>query len=145
MLSFASSLGPNIQAITIFVNEKYDYRSKKGILSSSVVQKINSFISTLKVEKDKEDISSFDISNQQKCFIIKIRKKNEDHYFQEIGGTFYSELKKFKHIKNIYFYVDSLDFDKENLAVSFSEFIFGFNLKSYQFNKYKTSNNEKIN
>jgi len=39
---------------------------------------------------------------------------------------------------------DSLDFDKQKLASFFSQFIFGFNLKSYTFNKYKTLNKEKI-
>ena len=34
---------------------------------------------------------------------------------------------------------------KDNLIKFFSEFIFGFNLKSYTFNKYKTFNKEKIN
>ena len=42
-------------------------------------------------------------------------------------------------------YIDSLDFDKQNFLSFFSQFCFGFNLKSYTFNKYKTTNKEKIN
>ena len=41
--------------------------------------------------------------------------------------------------------MDSIDFDKEKTAKFFSEFIFGFGLKSYTFSKYKTLDKDKIN
>ena len=73
MLSFTSSLSPDSEAFAIFVTEKYDYKDKKDILSNNVVQKINSFLDVLKVKKKDEKLSSFDVSNQQKCFIIKVK------------------------------------------------------------------------
>ena len=69
----------------------------------------------------------------------------ENSYFEEIGGIFFTYIKKFKNINSIDIYADSLDEKKDNLIKFFSEFIFGFNLKSYTFNKYKTFNKEKIN
>jgi len=144
MLSFISSLSPDCEAFVIFVTEKYDYKDKKDILSNNVVQKINSFLDVLKVKKKDEELSSFDVSNQQKCFIIKVKNKYENYYPQEIGGGLFSYIKKFKDIQKVEFYVDSLDFDKEKTAKFFSEFIFGFNLKSYTFNKYKTLDKNKI-
>ena len=135
-----------MKAFAIFVTEKYDYKNKKNILSNNEVKKINSFLDVLKVKKKEEELSSFDISNQQKCFIIKVKNKYENYFPQESGGAFFSYLKKFKDIKKVEFYIDSLDFDKENYGKKFfSEFIFGFNLKSYTFNKYKTLDKEKIN
>ena len=121
MLSFISSLSPDCEAFVIFVTEKYDYKDKKDILSNNVVQKINSFLDVLKVKKKDEDeeLSSFDVSNQQKCFIIKVKNKYEDYYPQEIGGALLSYIKKFKDIKKIEFYVDSLDFDKEKTVKFF--------------------------
>ena len=145
MLSFTSSLSPDYEAFAIFVTEKYDYKDKTDILPNNVVQKINSFLDVLKAKKKDEELNSFDVSNQQKCFIIKVKNKYEDYYPQEIGGTLFSYIRKFKDIKKIDFYVDSLDFDKEKTAKFFSEFIFGFSLKSYTFNKYKTLNKDKIN
>ena len=145
MLSFTSSLSPDCEAFAIFVTDKYDYKDKKDILSNNEVKKINSFLDVLKVKKKNEELSSFDVSNQQKCFIIKVKNKYENYYPQEIGGALFSYIKKFKDIKKVEFYVDSLDFDKEKTAKFFSEFIFGFSLKSYTFNKYKTLNKEKIN
>jgi len=145
MLSFTSSLGAEVESFAIFVSEKYEYKDRGKILPNHLVQKINSFLSVLKVKNKDEEISSFDISNQQKCFIIKVKKKYENYYPQESGGIFYSHLKKFKNLNSISFCVDTLHVGKEELIEFFSEFIFGFNLKSYTFNKYKTLNKEKTN
>ena len=145
MLSFTSSLSPHSDAFVIFVTEKYAYKDKRHILSSNKVQKINSFLSVLKTKNKDEEISSFDISEKQKCFIIKVKSKFTSYWPQENGGNFFFHIKKFKGIKKIDLYPESLDFDNEKLASFFSQFIFGFNLKSYTFNKYKTLNKEKIN
>ena len=145
MLSFTSNLNPKSDAFAVFVTDKYTYSNKNNILSNRVIQKINSFLKVLKVKSKEEEISFFDIADQQKCFIIKVKNKYENYYPEEIGGKFFSQLKQLKIINTIDLYSDSLNQDKEKLAKFFSEFIFGFNLKSYTFNKYKTLNKEKIN
>ena len=144
MLSFASSLSPDSDAFVIFVTEKYVYKDKRDVLSSDTVQKINSFLSVLKVKKKEEDISSIDISDRQKCFIIRVKNKYNSYFPQERGGAFFSHLKKFKDIGKVDLYPDSLDFDSDKLVGFFSEFICGFTLKSYKFNKYKTLNKKEI-
>ena len=48
---------------------------------------------------------------------------------QKKGVEFYSYLKNFKNINKIDIYVDSLDFEKEEMINFSSEFIFGYNLK----------------
>ena len=145
MLSFSSSLGADNEAFAIFVSEKYDFRDKRNILPSSTSQKIRSFLNTLKSKKIKEEITSFDISEKKKCFIIKIKNKFESYAPQESGGSFFSYITKFKDIKNVDLYLDSCNLEKEKLIDFFPQFIFGLNLKSYTFNKYKTLNKEKIN
>ena len=145
MLSFTSSLSPDSEAFAIFVTEKYEYKDNKGVLSDSTAQKINSFLRALKAKKNEEEINSFDISDKQKCFVIKVKNKYASYWPQENGGSFFSYLKKYKDIKKIDLCPESLDFDKDKLTDFFSQFIFGFNLKSYTFNKYKTLNREKIN
>ena len=144
MLKFMSSLKPNCEAFAIFVNEKYAYRDKNSILPNQVKNKIDSYLKTLKSKKKDEEINSFDVTDKQKCFIIKVKNKYSDYYSQEIGGSFYSYIKKNNDINEVEIYSDSLFLDKDRLVDFFSEFIFGFNLKSYTFNKYKTSKN-KIN
>ena len=95
MLSFISSLSPDSEAFAIFVTEKYDYKDTKDILSNNAVQKINSFLDALKVKKKDDELSSFDVSNRQKCFVIKVKNKHEDFYPQELGGGLFSYIKKF--------------------------------------------------
>ena len=75
MLSFASSLSSDNEAFAIFVNDKFHFKDRKNVLPKEVKNKINSYLSTLKDKKSEEEISSFDISGKQKCFVIKIKKK----------------------------------------------------------------------
>ena len=75
MLSFTSSLNPKSDAFAIFVTEKYAYKDKNNILSNRAIQKINSYLKVLKVKNKEEEIGSFDIFDQQKCFIIKVKNK----------------------------------------------------------------------
>ena len=145
MASFTSSLSPDSDALAVFVSEKYTYKDKKGVLSKPVIQKINSFLKILKAKKKEDEIISFDISEKQKCFIVKVKNKYENFFPEELGGRFFSDLKKTKGLEKIDLYMDSLDFDKKKLVNFFSEFCLGFNLKSYTFDKYKTINKEKIN
>jgi len=145
MLSFTTSLSQNSTGFALFVSEKYDYKDVKGILSSDIKKKIDLFLKSLKAENRKDEICSLDISDKKKCFIIKVKNKYENYYFEEIGGSFFTYIKKYKTINSIDIYADSLNETKDKLSKHFSEFIFGFNLKSYTFNKYKTLNKEKIN
>ena len=145
MLSFASNLSHDSRSLAIFVTEKYEYKDKNLILPKDLVQKIDSFLKTLKAKNNDEEINSLDVSDQKKCFVIRVKKKYENSYFEEIGGTFFTYITKIKNINSVDIYADSLSENKDNLVRFFSEFIFGFSLKSYTFNKYKTLDREKIN
>ena len=120
MLSFTSRLSSECNAFAIFVTEKYSYKDPKNILPNNIVQKINSYLGVLKAKKKEEEISFFDISNQQKCFIIKVKSKHESYYPEEIGGTLFSCIKQFKEIKKVELYADSLTLDSEKIQMHFS-------------------------
>ncbi len=139
------SFSQNSSAFALFVNEKYDYKDPKNILSKDTRKKIDLFLKSLKAKNQKEEISSLDISDKKKCFIIKFKSKYYNNYFEEIGGTFFTYVKSYKSVDSVDIYADSLIENKNKLPRIFAEFIFGFNLKSYTFNKYKTLNKEKIN
>ena len=102
MLSFAATLSPNSTAFALFVTEKYDYKDAKGILSKEISRKINLFLKSLKAKNHKDEISSLDISDKKKCFIIKVKNKYENNSPQEKGGSFFANLKHYKKITNIY-------------------------------------------
>ncbi len=145
MLSFSANLSPNSNAFALFVSEKYEYRDPRGILSLEVRRKIDSFIKALKSKNLKDELYSLDISDKKKCFIIIVKNKYKNSYFEEIGGNFFTYVKNYKTINMVDIYADSLKENQDKLTKIFSEFIFGFDLKSYTFNKYKTLNKEKIN
>ena len=145
MLSFSATLSPNSNAFALFVSEKYEYRDPRGLLSKEVREKIDSFIKALKSKNLKDELYSLDISDKKKCFIIIVKNKYENSYFEEIGGNFFTYIKNYKTINVVDIYADSLRENQDRLTKIFSEFIFGFDLKSYTFNKYKTLNKEKIN
>tara|TARA_B100000029_G_scaffold442780_1_gene461413 strand:- start:4377 stop:5855 length:1479 start_codon:yes stop_codon:yes gene_type:complete len=144
MLSFISSLSPSSEAFAIFITENHDYNNRNSVVPKAVAQKIDSFLRVLKNKKNNEQINSFDISDKQKCFIINVKSTDKRVAPEEIGGSFFSYVKKFKDVENVEIFIDSLNFNKEKLINFFSEFIFGFNLKSYTFNKYKTLDKKNI-
>ena len=145
MLSFTPSLSQNSSSFALFVSEKYDYKDPKKIIPKEISKKIDLFLKSLKEKREKDEISSLDISDKKKCFIIKVKNSYKNYYFEEVGGSFFTYTKNYKNINVIDIYADSLNVSKDKFSKLFSEFIFGFNLKSYTFNKYKTLNKEKIN
>jgi len=145
MLSFSTSFSQNSNAFALFITEKYEYRDTKGLISGDISKKINLFIKLLKTKKDAEEINSLDISDKNKCFVIKVKNKPENYYYEELGAKFLTHVKRYKHINSINIYADSLSESKDRLNKYFAEFIFGFNLKSYTFDKYKTVNKNSLN
>tara|TARA_Y100000590_G_scaffold455344_1_gene603825 strand:- start:3770 stop:5248 length:1479 start_codon:yes stop_codon:yes gene_type:complete len=145
MLSFTSSFSTSSDSFAVFVTEKFELKDSKKLLSKESSDKINSFLKILKRENVKEEINSIDISENKKCFIIKVKNKYENNYPEETGGTFFSYVKSFKNVNSVDFYFDTLNQEKNKLVKYLSEFIFGFNLKSYTFNKYKTQDIKKNN
>jgi len=144
MLSFSTSFSQNSNAFALFVTEKYEYRDTKGLISGDIRKKINSFIKLLKTKKDAEEISSLDISDKNKCFIIKVKNEPENYYYEELGAKFLAYVMTYKHINSINIYADSLSKSKDRSNKNFAEFIFGLNLKSYTFEKYKTVNKNNL-
>ena len=101
---FTSSLSSNSDALALFVNEKCQYKDKRGVLSKALVLKIDSFLNTIKNKKKNDEIISFDLSSKQKFFIIKVKNNYESFYPEEIGGKFFSHLKKSQDLNTIDLY-----------------------------------------
>ena len=94
MLNFTGSLNEDSGAFAIFVNEKYRFNDKKKILTEASTKKINSFLDILRTKKSEDSIFFFDVSDKQKCFVIKIKNKFKSYWPQECGGNFFSHIKK---------------------------------------------------
>ena len=127
------------ETLTFFVNEKLDFNTAKKIFSDQILNKIQIFLKNLKSNKKKEKIISFDISEKNKVLFIVIKEQLNPNDFEKIGANFFSYA-KINKINKINFYSDTLKLIKsykKNTELILN-FIHGFNLKSYSFDKYKT-------
>jgi leucyl aminopeptidase len=144
MLNFTRSLSLSGDAFVIFISDKYEYVGKDNLLPKDTVLRIKSFIKSLKDKKQEDQINSIDITEKKKCFVVKINNSGNS-YFEEQGGNLFTKISSFKNTKSIDIFADTLIQKDSKFAKCFSEFIFGFNLKSYTFDKYKTLNNNQLN
>jgi len=143
MIGFSTKFKTSSDAFALFVDDKFSYEDRKNCLPKSLKLKVDAFIKVIKGSKLENKIFSFDISEKTKCFLIKYTKKEKYNYFEDIGANFFSYQGNFKNINKIDLYVDSLNKEKVKIIDFITKFLHGFNLKSYSFNKYKTSNIKK--
>jgi len=141
---FISGTGSNLKNLIKFSKTKISPILIKLIISNNKKAKGLKYSTQYNIEKK---IVNFNNNFAENKILNYINKKNIKFiclagFMIVLSKNF---IKKFKGIKKIDLYPESLDFDNEKLASFFSQFIFGFNLKSYTFNKYKTLNKEKIN
>ena len=105
MTSFTSSLSLNSDAIAIFVDEKYRYKDKKKFYQKILLKKIDSFLAIKRNKKKEDEIISFDISDKQKCFIVKVKNKYESFLPRRMWGAFFFIYKKIKRIYTQLIYI----------------------------------------
>ena len=99
------------------------------------VAKINVFLKK-QLKDNKKQIYSFDISESQKCFLIVIKKDLDTYEINSLGAALKLNLKFDKNIKNINILGTSVSDE------IITEFAYGYELKSYTFNKYKSKKND---
>lgn len=130
------------ETLTFFLNENLNFKVESKIFSAQTLNKIQVYLKNLKFKKKKEKIISFDISEKNKVLFIVAKEKLVSNNFEELGANFYSFIKTNK-IDKVNLYADTLKSFKSNKKNTklILNFIHGFNLKSYSFDKYKTQNN----
>ena len=121
--------------IGFFVNEKLEFRNTIN-LSSFLNTKILKFLSNNKNNIEKK-ILSFDLSENQKCFFIIVKKNIITHEINFLGAHLKSLISLDKLTKKITL-LGKLNFkiDNFNEESFINEFSYGFELKSYSFEKY---------
>jgi len=129
------------ETLTFFLNENFDFRAESRIFSAQTLNKIQVYLKNLKSKKIKKKIISFDISEKNKALFIIVKEKLLSNDFEKMGANFFSYVKMSK-ISKINFYSDTLKLVKsyQKNTKLILNFIHGFNLKSYSFDKYKTQN-----
>ena len=136
MINFNSKFNSKAANIAFFVSNELKFEANKSV-PKEMIYKINSFLK--KVSKNnKKEILSFDLSENQKCFLIIVKKNLETYEVNNLGAALKFNLKLDKNIKNICILTDSVS---EDIIL---EFAYGFELKSYKFDKYKSKKDNVV-
>ena len=141
MINFVKYFDSRAVNLGFFISET-GVSGNLSILSRDEQDKIKKYIIkniNKSNQEEKKTIFTFDISPQRKCFFIKVKKKLQTFEINQLGANFKNFISSNKSIKNINFFGD-LNFlnDKKYEEKIIKEFSYGFVLKSYTFEKYKT-------
>ncbi len=136
MINFNSKFNPKASNMGFFISNDLKFKQNKSV-PETITSKINSFLKRVS-KNDKKEIYSFDISESQKCFLIVIKQNLEIYEINNLGAALKNNLKIDKSIKNICILADNVSDD------IVAEFAYGFELKSYNFDKYKSKKDNAI-
>jgi len=138
MINFTNKFDDKCENLGFFVPED------KLILKTSKLQdetkdKINKFLKKIEKNKDKKKLHSFDISDNQRCFLIILSEKLINFELNDLGGSFKNLIRSHKNLKSINLLIsENVTNKKLSEEELVSEFLYGYNLKSYSFEKYKS-------
>ena len=121
-----------------------DQNFKIHNLNKLSISKFSSFIykSVSSSNLDDKNILTFNINPSQKIILIKIKKNQSSFEIEKLGAEFYMYLKSNLHLKTT-FYEQNISSADPNNEYFFDQFAQGLQLKSYEFNKYKSKSREK--
>ena len=131
----------NIKNYVLFSDEDF----KISQLSNLSLNKYSTIISkSIKSFNQKEGtFLSFNLNPDQKIILVKLDKNLSASEIEKRGAELYTFLKK----NNIFEITFILNNAKEHINKNkffLDEFLHGVNLKSYEFNKYKTKKKEYL-
>ncbi len=121
----------------IFVHSKSKIEEYNGELDGKILKKINNLLKNNK-NFTEDKIFSLNHDFDEKLIIIFFSNSNRELEFEKLGAKFFDYL-KINEINDIY-----IKSPLSNFTKYFSSFIHGVELKSYEFNIYKSKKNKKI-
>ena len=125
----------------IFVHPDTKMSDFKGEFDNKINQKLVNFLKKNKNTKDNK-IISLNQDFDQKLIIILITKENDELESEKLGAKFFDFVKS-NEVDDIF--IKSPDFfNSKKYNINFSSFVHGAELKSYEFNLYKTNKKTKI-
>lgn len=135
MINYSTKFDTKANNMAFFLSEKMVFKNNLKFKPSDNAK----ILSFLKKNKDfnEKKILSFDLSENQKCFFIIVKEKIHLHEINSLGANFKTIINTDKNIKKVNIF-PKLNFKIQNISDEnfVHEFIFGFELKSYSFEKY---------
>ena len=121
--------------VVFFVDEKFSIAGIKKFISKSEYSYTEDLLRT----KDlKKKIIFSEIDSKKKLILVSIQKNIKNFEAENLGATFYNNLKNLK----INDFIVNTDHLPTNLRNFVGYFLHGLKLKSYMFDKYKTKKNK---
>ncbi len=140
-ISIRNSLNPKTVKNHVFFTNKHFRISE---ISKLPLSKYSSFInkSLSSSELGNKNFLSLDINASQKVILIKIKDNQSPLDIEKIGAEFYEYLRSNLFLKTN-FYEQNIRSTFPKNKFFFDQFAQGLQLKSYEFNKYKSKSKEK--
>ncbi|MDC0200441.1 leucyl aminopeptidase [Candidatus Pelagibacter sp.] len=123
----------------LFLSNDSKISEFKGIFDDKINQKILNFLKQNKSNKNNK-IDSINIDFDQKIILILLPVKNNPQASEELGAKFYDYIKK-NEIQNIS--IAGSNYSSTKNRIHLNQFLHGAELKSYEFNLYKTKKPKK--
>ena len=124
--------------ILIFIDENFRVNGLEDYFSKKKISEIKKNIINFKLTKPKQKFTIFNIDSNQKILVLKILNNSISLDHEKNGAEFF-EILKTNYINDINILEKNINIKKNFI----NEFLFGLNLKSYNFNKYKTNISKK--
>ena len=126
----------SIQNYALFTNEKFQIYGLRKLSIHNASNQINKIIRTYN-DLNKKSFLFFNLSPNKKLLLIKLKDSQKFIENEKIGAKFYDFLKLDPNLKLTFYESNIKDTSSKNKNF-FDEFIHGFKLKSYIFDKYKS-------
>ena len=137
-IDYLSKANDKITANTVlFVDDKYNINNIQKHVTNSDFDYIKDL---LKNSDLKKNILVFEINSKKKIFFISIKKNLKNVEIENLGAEFYNRI---NYGKKSEYFINSVGIieKRENFI---GHFLHGVKLKSYEFKKYKTKNDQRI-
>ncbi len=129
MINFVTKFDNKSNNLGFFVPEE-QLTLKSSKVDQNIKDKVNKLLKTIDKNKDRKKIYSFDISDNQKLFIIIIKKNLMNFQLNNLGGSFRKFVSSNKNLKKISFLLsDNLKNEKLSNEEVISEFLYSGDLR----------------
>ena len=142
-IKITNKTGSNEKGIKNYILFSDEEFKINGLSKLSISKNSNQISKTITSNKSKKkNIISFNLNPDQKIILIKIKNKLTATENEKKGASFYNYLKS-NLIFDVTFLNKNTTSTQNKNSAFFDEFLHGMQLKSYNFNKYKTKQEDK--
>tara|TARA_S200000501_G_C20832800_1_gene748033 strand:- start:623 stop:2086 length:1464 start_codon:yes stop_codon:yes gene_type:complete len=138
-INYTNNLKKSSRNTAVFLTNETKISDFSGIFDKNINQKILNFLKNNKKNKENK-IYSLNLDFDQKIIIILLIKNNDFFQSEKIGAKFYDYANN-NNIHELIIFGSNFSSVKNNL--NFESFLHGAELKSYEFNLYKSKKNNK--